>query len=188
MKILQWYSMRIGFCGAQGTGKSTLLNKLMLLPEFSDYKRSINPQRSLSLHCSNFNINSNTTYLSQISITACYAIDLINNSNYITDRTIIDTLAYVYASDNISVNNKHIIEDTFNSVIQLYDVIFYTPIEFEVEDDGVRSTDVVYRSMIDMYCKRFLDHHYPQFVTLTGSVESRLHTILTVINQLHIKE
>lgn len=173
--------MRIAFTGAQGTGKSTLLNELIKLPPCNQYIRASNPQRTLKEYTNNFKINQDTDFLSQISITSCYSLELISNPNYITDRSLIDTFAYMYASDNISIDHKHYIEDTFKKVISLYDIIFYTPIEFEAEEDGVRVTDLKYRTLIDMYCRRFLDEHYPNYITLSGSVDERLDTIFKTL-------
>lgn len=57
----------------------------------------------------------------------------------------------------------------------------YIPIEFELEDDGVRFTDVELQKRIDDEMKQIINKYDIKYITLTGSVEDRLNTLLKLI-------
>ena len=152
--------MKIAFCGAQGVGKSTLVNILLDSPLYSNYTRASNPQRILKTFAKDFNINELTTTLSQTSIAAVYSTEIISRDNYISDRSLIDVFAYTVASKNISKDDKYNIINTFSPIINQYDIVFYIPIEFNTEEDGIRNTDITYRDLIDTHIKGMLNIYY----------------------------
>jgi hypothetical protein len=53
-------------------------------------------------------------------------------------------------------------------------LIVYTPIEFPLEGDGVRSVDPQYQEQIDFLIKNILYSAKLPFITVTGSVEERV--------------
>ena len=86
---------------------------------------------------------------------------------FITDRTTIDILAYTL--DIQEVNYKNWINE---HCVGRYDILFYLPIEFPIQNDGVRNTDEQYRELIAKRIRRILqeldlyDKHV-QMYTLT---------------------
>jgi AAA domain len=58
--------------------------------------------------------------------------------DFISDRCVIDVLAYAtsFATAKTLTNIKDIVDDYMKT--NPYDLVFYTPIEFPLEDDGVR--------------------------------------------------
>lgn len=174
--------MRIAFTGAQGTGKSTLVDILM---KKYNFQRASAPQRILKEINPNFPINQDTDNLSQSAITAIYIMELIkNNSNYISDRSLIDAFAYMDASKNISDNDKAKLLNYYESFIELYDCIFYIPIEFEAEEDGIRVTDKDYQKEIDENILKYINKYNSKvkIITITGSIEERLIKIEGILN------
>jgi hypothetical protein len=75
----------------------------------------------------------------------------------ITDRTIIDIMAFTSLAKSISIPiKKEYIELSSNLLIE-YDYIFYIPPSgVEIEDNGVRTTDATYRKEIDDVIKNLL--------------------------------
>lgn len=48
-----------------------------------------------------------------------------------------------------------------------YDILFYTPIEFPLEKDGIRFEDEEYQKEIDSLIKELLDTYDIKYFTLT---------------------
>ena len=168
--------MRIGFTGAQGTGKSTLVD-ILVNDVLVGYHRHTNASRILSSELDNFGINRNAGFLEQCVISGSVALDVISNRNLVADRTIIDTLAYASNNENINSYQVHELMYKFLAVAELYDHIFYVPIEFTTEEDGIRDTDDNYRRVIDRSIKSLLDISGVYYTELNGTVEERLATI-----------
>jgi nicotinamide riboside kinase len=66
-----------------------------------------------------------------------------------------------------------------------YDIIIYvSPEGVEIEDNGVRTTDVAYRDKIDYTISQMLTEFPPKkLIKVSGSTEERIATILSQLNQ-----
>ena len=87
--------MKIGFCGTMSVGKTTLVNALAKLPEFKDYK--FRTERSKYLMEMGIPLNTDSTVKGQSVFLAERASELMQE-NIITDRTIIDVMAFAKCS------------------------------------------------------------------------------------------
>ena len=170
--------MRIGLCGTISVGKTTLVNALKELPEFKDYKFAT--ERSKYLRDLGIPLNTDSTINGQMIFAAERASELIHD-NIITDRTIIDVLAFTKSASSIPY---YVYEDFEKSVIHLlpqYDYIFYvSPDGVELEDNGVRVYDEEYRKVIDKSITSILSkyrHKLPNLHFISGSVEERIQHI-----------
>jgi hypothetical protein len=66
--------------------------------------------------------------------------------NLITDRTIIDVMAFTQCAKSIHHADKTSFEEYARNFIKEYDYIFYvSPEGVEIEDNGVRATNAEYR-------------------------------------------
>lgn len=170
--------MRIAFVGAQGTGKTTLVNKLLTMDEFVEYKQYTNVQRILHDYLGEkFPHSSKTNNVSQASISSNFVLQLLQNTNIICDRSLIDTFVYAKLSENVS--DWRFIENTFADALDLYDVIFYTPYEFDVEEDGFRDANKDYIKLVDYTIKYYIEKYKNKvkIVEVNGSVEDRIEMI-----------
>lgn len=179
--------MIIGFSGSAGTGKSTLVEELFKLPQYSHYKRYTNIQRMLHNYLGEkFPHSSKTNDISQAGIYSCFVVQLLQEQNLICDRTLLDAFMYSKAAENVLMDSE--MEDIFNKAIELYDIIFYTPIEFQIEDDGFRdsTTDYVVKtdSILQEYIKKYKDK--VKIVEVRGTVEERMKIIQSVLNELNV--
>ena len=97
--------MKIGFCGTMSVGKTTLVNALKELPEFQNY--TFRTERSKYLMELGIPLNTDSTIKGQIVFLAERASELMCE-NIITDRTVIDVVAFTKAAKSI---NYHEMDD-----------------------------------------------------------------------------
>ena len=83
--------MKIGFCGTVSVGKTTLVNALSELPEFKDY--ITRTERSKYLMELGIPLNTDSTLKGQCIFLSERVTELFQ-PNIITDRTIIDVIAF----------------------------------------------------------------------------------------------
>ena len=175
--------MKIGFCGTMSVGKTTLVNALKELPEFKDYQ--FRTERSKYLMELGIPLNTDSTIKGQIVFLAERASELMCE-NIITDRTIVDVIAFTKAAKSI---DYHEAEDFIHLAIRMlpeYDYLFYvSPKGVEIEDNGVRETDVEYRNLIDFIIKHQLDSNkwrIKNLVNIKGSTEERIAQVKSALS------
>jgi GTPase SAR1 family protein len=167
--------MKIGFCGTMSVGKTTLVNALKELPEFADY--NFRTERSKYLMELGIPLNTDSTIKGQVVFLAERASELIQD-NIITDRTVIDVMAFTKSAKSINYVEAEDFCDFAAHLLCEYDHIFYvSPDGVEIEDNGVRETDVEYRNLIDFIIKHQLDSNkwrIKNLVYIKGSTEERI--------------
>ena len=175
--------MRIGITGAQSTGKTTLVNALKELPQFKDYHFAT--ERSKYLRDLGIPLNTDSTLKGQTVFLAERVSELMQD-NLITDRTVIDVMAFTDASKSIGSLEKSLFKEYASNFINDYDYIFYiTPKGVEIEDNGVRETNAEYRDLIDLTIQQLLktySNKIKNIYTISGPVNERVKQILGIIN------
>ena len=173
--------MRIGFCGTMSVGKTTLVNALQEVPEFKNY--TFRTERSKYLSGLGIPLNTDSTYKGQIVFSAERAAELMQE-NIITDRTIIDVIAFSNLSTSMKDHEKFKINSLLIPLIDEYDLLFYvSPEGVEIEDNGVRETDAKYRISIDEEIKSTIRMHKSNVPTIKGTVEERIEQVKNIIAQ-----
>lgn len=169
--------MRIGLCGSISVGKTTLVKELSALPFFQDYHVTI--ERSKYLRDLGIPLNTDSTYEGQIIFAAERASELLRE-NLLTDRSIIDVVAFLLSSKSIAQEHKELLFEALIVLRNKYDLIIYvSPEGVEIEDNGVRETDAKYRENIDTAIKLILSTYPPnKFIEVKGSTEERIKTIM----------
>jgi len=175
--------MRIGFTGTMSVGKTTLVNALKELPEFANY--TFATERSKYLRDLGIPLNTDSTIKGQMVFLAERASELIQ-PNILTDRTIIDVMAFTSLAKSI----PHFMVDDFHQLashlINEYDYIFYiSPKGVELEDNGVRTIDELYRFNIDIQIQRIIGQQFKKirkYVELSGTTEERIQKIKQVMS------
>ena len=167
--------MKIGLCGTMSVGKTTLVNALQQLPEFKDYK--FRTERSKYLMSQGIPLNTDSTLKGQTVFLAERASELIQE-NIITDRTVIDVMAFAQASKSMDIADKEAFYVYARRLIKEYDYIFYvSPEGVEIEDNGVRETDAEYRDTIDVIIRLILSQQKSRiknYGILEGPTEQRI--------------
>jgi GTPase SAR1 family protein len=174
---------RIGFCGTQSVGKSTLVKSLQQLPEFKDYKFST--ERSKYLRDLGIPLNTDSTLKGQTIFLAERCSELIH-SNVITDRTIIDVMAFTSCAKSIGFEEMESFGRYASQFIEEYDWIFYvSPAGVEIEDNNVRTIDPDYRDEIDKTIKYICStqlYKIKNFGIIAGTNNDRIKQIKSYLN------
>jgi len=173
--------MKIGLTGTMSVGKTTLAKALGELDMFKDYP--IQTERSKYLRDLGVALNTDSTLKGQLIFAAERSIELMQE-NIITDRTVYDVSAFTLSAKSIGWTEKRYFTEILMSLRDEYDVIIYvSPEGVNIEDNGVRTTDVKYREQIDYTIKEMLVQYSPKkLIKVSGSTEERINTIISQLS------
>ena len=187
-------------------GKTTLVNALKELPEFKDYHFAT--ERSKYLRDLGIPLNTDSTLKGQTIFLAERCSELMRENvitdrtiidvmaftnasklfkeNIITDRTIVDVMAFTTCSKSMGFLEKKSYNELASNLLKEYDYIFYiSPEGVEIEDNGVRTTNTEYRDLIDKTIQTILIKHHSKIKNMyriSGTTEERIQTIKEVLS------
>ena len=177
--------MKIIFTGAQGTGKTTILN------HYKEQGYNIITEVVRNLSKEGVKINEMGDLEGQRKIFATYNKILNKEESYISDRGLTDVTAYtsylgIKNDDNdLRIETLYQLADIQDFYQKNPDVITcYFPVEFPVVDDGIRSLDENFRQDIDKGIQNVLEGLGIQYHTITGTVEERIKQIDKIIQDV----
>jgi GTPase SAR1 family protein len=175
--------MKIGFCGTMSVGKTTLVNALKELPEFKNYQ--FRTERSKYLMELGIPLNTDSTIKGQIVFLAERASELMCE-NIITDRTVIDVVAFTKAAKSIDHHEMEDFQTLAARLLSEYDHIFYvSPEGVDMEDNGVRETDIEYRELIDFIIQNIITRYkykFKNYTVISGSTEERIAQVKSALS------
>ena len=179
--------MKIGLCGTMSVGKTTLVNALKNEPEFKNY--TFRTERSKFLNSIGIPLNTDSTLKGQLVFAAERAAELMQD-DIITDRTIIDVMAFADLSKSMSKAEKDHLNEVLWHLIREYDIIFHIDdLSIPIEDNGVRETNKDYRLAIHQEISTILNiHRYMpgKIFTISGTTEERINRIKKEVNMYNI--
>lgn len=191
------YIMLVSFTGAQSTGKSTLVDKMLNSSEFQ-YWNYVEEVTRLVKRNHDVEINEGGDDDTQLLIMCQHIHNLIDHKNNTTsgrvgtvlDRCVVDGLIYskyLHNNGRIDLQTLNICECIYQNTIDNIGLIFYTnPTDIQLVDDGERSTNIEFRNdIIDIY-NEWLDTFSGNVVTLTGDVDNRFNQIINEIKKFNI--
>ena len=172
--------MKIGLCGTMSVGKTTLVKALAKTAEFKNYKTAT--ERSKYLRDLGIPLNTDSTINGQFVFLAERASELLHE-NILTDRTIWDVCSFTMLAKSIATHDKSQFIISAMTLREQYDIIFYIePVGVEMEDNGVRETNLEYRADINQEILRLLSLFPPKkLVILHGSTKDRVKTVLDAL-------
>ncbi len=107
----------------------------------------------------------------QVLLTRQIRAEILAGDDFISDRSVYDILAY---SVDLKETDPKAYDEMKDTVINYtsknpYDLTFYFPIEFDMENDGVRPEDEEYRKKIENRIFALV----PNPIFITGTIEQR---------------
>ena len=179
--------MKIGFCGTMSVGKTTLVNGLKGLPEFDNYE--FRTERSKHLMSLGIPLNTDSTLKGQTVFLSERSAELMQK-NIITDRTVLDVMAFAQCSESMNYFEKHNFVTLAACLIHEYDYIFYvSPEGVSIEDNGIRETDAKYRQLIDNSIRYFITRYGPRIknlIQIKGTTEERIKVIQETLSPQYV--
>lgn len=172
---------RIILTGAQGTGKTTLMNALA-----TDGTKTLSIAREQAVAAGWSSVTgSDQDY--QKTLFKTLLKEISRKCSYISDRGLTCVAAYTFDG---ALNGKITKKTADSQYLKLQKfhaenpdvLVVYVPIEFDLVDDGVRNLDVDYQKKIDFFIKNLLDTAGINYITVTGTVEERVKQIETALN------
>jgi nicotinamide riboside kinase len=169
--------MKIGLTGTMSVGKTTLAKALGELDQFKDH--SVQTERSKYLSNLGISLNTDSTLPGQFIFLAERATELLQ-PNIITDRTIWDVCSFTLSSKSIGEWEKRAFVEAAMHLRDYYDVVIYvSPNGVDMEDNGVRETDLNYRMKIDWTIQEALKEYKPKkLIQVEGTTDERIAIIL----------
>lgn len=181
--------MRIFLCGAQGTGKSTLVTSL---PDSFGLEKKDSFSREFLKKDPSIQTRASENYNEfQDKILLHCLTQYVNDDNFISSRSVIDSFAYIKANESENeVMLRNILNHYVDYVTTENDIYIYLPIEFELSDgnNSNRDLDIEYQKRVDEsmrdYFERFKRmNRRANYYILTGDVETRLEKLKEIINE-----
>lgn len=176
--------MRIGITGTHSTGKTTLLHALRSEPMFEGFQ--ICDEVTRWVKSLGVEINEGGSDLSQELVMMKHVYNIYMNDEMLADRTTLDGLVYTRAlhlANHVSDATMKKVHDVFVKTKDEYDFLFYIKPEFAIENDGVRSTDDEWQSVIEKLFDESIETFKIPIIPITGSVRNRVEQVLDHINK-----
>lgn len=174
--------MRVGISGAQSVGKTTLLNALRSEDTFKDFQVCDEVTRRVKSYGLNINESGNDNTQKLIMNEHIYNVFMFDN--ILTDRTVLDGLVYtkyLYINGRVEKSTLDHAFKVFLKVMPLYDHVFYIKPEFDIIDDGVRSTNTKFRDDILELFEQTIRATGVKVKYVGGSVRTRVETIVNIV-------
>ena len=168
--------MKIVFTGAQGVGKTTLLDimeKCFTLPIKFNYVRNF----TRGLAKAGYIINEMGTDDTQLAIMNLHKHYMDSDEDIVMDRCALDGLVYttyLYRKSQISEEVYRQCEELFNYCINKCNLIYYLVPEFPITGDEYRSDKQDYQKEIADIFEELIQKYNLKVIKLTGTVGDRL--------------
>ena len=164
-----------------------LLNELLNIEieggRLRDNKKGYKSRTERSKHLMDMGIplNTDSTLKGQFVFAAERASELLCDK-IITDRTVIDVMAFSALSKSMNANESYFLNAALSNLIDDYDHLFYvSPVGVKMEDNGVRETDIIYRDNINKKILEILDWRDVKYTTIQGTTEERIKAVKSVV-------
>lgn len=180
--------MKIVFTGAQGVGKTTLLD---IMEKCLTYTADLEFVRNFTRNIAKtgLSINKDGTSSTQLSIMKAHKDIVSKKDNFVMDRCALDGFVYttyLHRSGKVGVEVLNECEEIFQQCIGRYDIIFYIRPEFPVTGDDYRSADESYRNEIADIFEELIKEYNVPVILVSGTVGDRLKTVQDTLRKIHL--
>lgn len=179
--------MKIAISGAQCTGKTTILNKLYeLYPNWVYFKNVVRDIANKGIPINDLGTNDTQKAIMDAHIDNLSRAKI--DKTYVYDRCLLDWFTYtndLFKNNKISQKQFEYFEYNFKKNINSYDIIFYLEPEFEIVDDGFRSTNKEYQNQIVNEFRNVIEKYRVPVIKVNGSVKERINLIIKTIKDFN---
>lgn len=179
--------MRIGFMGAQGVGKTTLLKELVGYSALVGHAFIPGMTRNITKRLG-LPINEQGTFETQKALVKNMVWHLKAYENLVTDRTLLDIYAYtVYMHEKGKLDSTQVnyIRQRVIKYQPLFDLVVFMRPEFPLVADGVRSVDASFAIEVAACMERVVHNHEfmgnKRIIEVSGSPEARAMKVIEAI-------
>ena len=167
--------MKIAIIGTHSTGKTTLLEHLSAV--FKEQGKEVIILPEFARLCP-FPINENTTLEAQkwILLSQITEENKLDHKDKIllSDRATIDNFAYMYRIEKSDAIENF--ERCAVAHMRTYDFVFKTQkLSLAAKEDGIRTTDLEFRDMIDRLITHLLAKHEVKYADLPATIDYETH-------------
>lgn len=184
--------MRIAFTGAHGVGKTSLVRSVTRMLGGHSVAVYREPARLVAERAGDptFFWRANNSPLRQLLIFIEHAVEERRVAEHsaitISDRTFVDHLAYTLVLFPALSNSPEmaVLRELSFETLGQYDHIFFVPIEFDLESDGVREADPYFQQAISDALLALYSDAGVGLVTVRGSLDQRTRQALRHIRRV----
>jgi len=171
---------KIALTGAHGTGKTTLVDIISREMNITSIKNTVRTfwEKSGVEDFEKIPRNIRGEFQKLLILNQIKKEDDIFGNSYITDRSLIDYLAYTKVSSDIQESDWNILKALVKERVKSYTHIIYVPIEFEAQKERLRA-DIAIQQDIDKVIQELLPEicQGDKFVWISGSIKERVQMI-----------
>lgn len=179
----------IGFVGADGTGKTTLIQRLK-----RECTESVEVVAGVARTVISFGypLGKNASKESYIELSHRYQEKMFaclqQNRTFLAERTLLDPLAYAVVNNGLprpQIGTEFIefLRAQWKMDSRNFDVYFYFPIEFPVKMDDIRVPDEKYRHEVSDVMLELLSSSGIEVIQISGSEDARAKLALGVLSR-----
>ena len=169
--------LKIGLCGAHGTGKTTLTK--LIAPKY-DLALIDRTMRNMweGFGVSDFEKmppELRGTFQKYAILNQIQREDTEGNNGFVSDRTVLDNFVHVIMVSKLSEIDLGLYEALVKERIKIYTHFIYLPIEFDVENEYLRA-NIEKRGSFAKIAEGYLSKWFRKggYIVLKGSVEERM--------------
>lgn len=174
---------RIILTGAQGVGKTTLMNALA-----TDGTKTLSIAREQAIEAGWSSVTGSSQDYQKTLFKVLHKA-LSSKKNYISDRGLTCVAAYTFLGALAGEITRTVADKQYGKLQKFHAenpdaLLVYVPIEFPIEEDGVRDANPENQERMDFLIKNLLDTSGVKYITVTGTVDERVKQIEDALNQI----
>ena len=171
--------------GSHSVGKTMLCQRLVDSLSGSSEVAMI-PEMARILIARGITMNDEVTEFGMVS----YVLEYLRHTRMTTakivvsDRSVFDLYAYISIShaDGVREEFVSLVEEIVRQEVQRVFCYVYVPIEFEMQADGVRPSEVTYQRTVDLNIQKLLRQFGAGVLTVSGTVDERASAVRRYLN------
>lgn len=182
--------MNIALSGAHGVGKTTLGQGLYKYYR-TRYNTFLNAGIARKIIAQGYSLGANATMDSYVEYIIEH-LSTLSHANeydlYISDRSIIDAYAYALVNNQngnslITLRQLELLRLVWELEQKKYDLYLYLPVQFPLEQDGVRPVGQEYQKQVSYMIFELLQQYHLTYLNLEGDSKHMLKKSIFEIDQ-----